>query len=68
MIGSLSLGKLLLLVIVIGVVFYVMRHRARTKAEASAMPRGNTRTVELTACPRCGTFLPKGSWCSCDRK
>jgi hypothetical protein len=68
MIGSLSFGKLLLLVIVIGVVFFVMRHRAKTKAASTAAPRGNPKTVELSACPRCGTFLPKGSWCTCDRR
>jgi hypothetical protein len=68
MIGTLSIGKILLLALVVAVVFFVMRNRAKSKAAATAAPRGNPRTVNLTPCPRCGTFLPKGSWCTCDRK
>jgi uncharacterized SAM-binding protein YcdF (DUF218 family) len=68
MIGTLSLGKIILLVAVIGVVLWLMRTRARSKAASTAVPRGNPRTVELIACPRCGTFMPKGNWCTCDRK
>ncbi|HWL68432.1 MAG TPA: hypothetical protein VNS22_08600 [Geminicoccus sp.] len=68
MIGTLSVGKLLLLVLVIGVIVLMMRSRAKERASSQAMPRGNPRTVELSACPRCGTFLPKGKWCDCDRR
>ena len=68
MLATLSLGKILLLAAVIGIVWFLMRHRAKSNAAATAAPRGSPRTVELTACPRCGTFLPKGSWCTCDRK
>ena len=68
MIGTLTIGKLLLLVLVIGVVVMVMRSRTKERARAQAVPRGNPKTVELSACPRCGTFLPKGSWCNCERR
>ena len=67
MLATLSVGKILLLAAVIAIVFFVMRTRSKAKTTAAASPRGNPRTVELTACPRCGTFLPKGSWCTCDK-
>ena len=60
MLGTLSPGKILLLVIVIAVVVQLMRNSARSRAAAAGKPR---RAVELTACPRCGVYLPKGSFC-----
>lgn len=59
MLGTLSLGKILLLVIVIAVVVQLMRNSARSKAAAAGKPRA----VELTPCPRCGVYLPKGRFC-----
>ena len=68
MIGTLSIGKILVLFIVIGIAFFLMRTLAKANAkDPPSMPRGSPRTVELTACPRCGTFLPKGKWCTCER-
>jgi hypothetical protein len=69
MIGTLSIGKILVIVLVIGIAFFLMRTLAKSNAkQPSAVPRGGPKTVELTACPNCGTFLPRGSWCSCDKK
>jgi hypothetical protein len=69
MLGALSIGKILVLAIVIAIAFFLMRTLSKANAkDPPPVPRGNPRTVELTACPRCGTFLPKGTWCTCDRK
>jgi hypothetical protein len=70
MITTLSIGKILVVLFVVAIAFFLMRSasKASDKRRSSAAPKGNPRTVELAACPRCGTFLPKGSWCTCDRK
>lgn len=68
MIGTLSIGKILVLAVVIGVAFFLMRTLAKSNARPPAAPRGQPKTVELAPCPRCGTFLPKGQWCTCSRK
>lgn len=44
--------------------------RNRVDAEAKAAERAPKKTakrdeVEMIECPRCGTFLPKGQFCTC---
>ena len=67
---TLSIGKILVILVVIGIAFFLIRTAGKAGARGSTnvRPRADTRSVELTACPRCGTFLPKGTWCTCDRK
>jgi hypothetical protein len=68
---GLSFGKILLIVLVIVVAWRGLRiyHQLQARLadrEASRAPSGGRsapRATDLVECPRCGTFVPNGTFC-----
>ena len=69
---GLSFGKILLIVLVIVVAWRGLRiyHQLQARLadrEASRAPSGGgrptPRATDLVECPRCGTFVPNGTFC-----
>jgi uncharacterized protein len=77
---GLSLGKLLLLAIVVGIVWYGFKYSARVNAirrgvreevarrQAASAPRTPRRSVEdLVKCPQCGAFVAANGATNCGK-
>jgi hypothetical protein len=67
---GLSFGKILLIVLVIVVAWRGLRiyHQLQARLaerDASRPPSGRPtpRATDLVECPRCGTFVPNGTFC-----
>ncbi len=76
-----SLAKIALTVVVIYLVWYFFKYRARmttahkttsaerarTTAQAAARAPGTPLTQDLVACPKCGSYVAAGTVCSCQK-
>lgn len=79
-----SLAKILLTVVVVYVVWFFFKYRARITAahrhvmaekareqartgETAARKPGTPIAQDLVACAKCGSYIPAGTRCSCEK-
>ncbi len=72
--------KVLFTVVVIVIVFWGFKYRwrmgdmgksvrgARRKRTTSAYKSGHPAAQDLEQCPKCGSYIPAGTVCSCEEK